>query len=171
MANSQADGATALGVIVSIFFAPVTGGASLLGIPAVLGARAIRAARDNADNYNNEEEDRPMRSLVPYRPFPMRSFCDDRMLDIPQLGRFDQIGQIAPLDPDAILADYNPSGFRRLQERRSDETFLLGVTRSFAPAVEAMVLRHPCPRHLHVSGRVRRTFFGGTKFDFDVDIS
>ena len=161
MANNQVNEITAIGICFCAVTAPITGGLSLFGIPAFLGARAIRANLD-AKKKQERKENSSMRSLVPfgnsnnYPPtnfssFPLIKTNDDQILS-------------------AILATKEPLELINLRKRKNDEDFLLGIAQSVAPAVEAMVLRHPNPRRLRVRGSVGKNIWGGTRFNFDIDV-
>lgn len=62
MAGNPADAITGSGILFCLLTAPVTGGASLLGIPALLGARAVRASLDK----QRETGRNTMFDLAPY---------------------------------------------------------------------------------------------------------
>ncbi len=170
MANKQADDLTVIGIGFCVLTAPITGGLSLFGIPGFLGARALRSNLD-AKKESKKKEDSSVRSLVPYRTNPMiPQITDYCSYSSPEISNFISAYPRIDLISDAILAKEKPSQLIDLRKRIADEDFLLGVTQSMAPAVEEMVLRHPSPKRLRVRGNVRRTIWGGTKFNFDVDI-
>lgn len=141
-----------------------TGVGAPLGLILVgLGLAGVKAMEvvEHIPDDEEESEDAHMNSLVPYR----------QLYDPPYLPSTNIFPSSDLGDPLLPLAKERPSSTLRFLERKEDEGFLSDIARSNAQSVLAMVERHPNPRHLRVTGSVRRTFFGGTKFKFDAVVS
>ncbi|MBU3934760.1 hypothetical protein KKC00_02260 [Patescibacteria group bacterium] len=164
MANNVANSAFTGGIIVSIAGAGVTGGISLLGIPALCVARVFRAALDK--KAQKEERRREMNgSLVPFNPLGNYGLNE-------YYGRPDPfINQVAlgrTLDPDLGLALFEKTAREMAQARLLDSAARILDTSS----VTEMVRRHRSPpSQITVNVSSRRTIFGGHKSRIKIKIS
>ena len=116
MSNSQADAATVLGILASIAFAPLTGGASLLGIPAMLGARAVRAVRDSSgyegwsDDTETTSSSSSYRQTIDFSPRDRLDFDFRPLRNLPETP-----SPIFSLRPNVPYEDLSDRDFRPLR--------------------------------------------------------
>jgi len=123
MSNSQADAATVLGILASIAFAPLTGGASLLGIPAMLGARAVRAVRDSSgyegwsDDTETTSSSSSYRQTIDFSPRDRLDFDFRPLRNLPETPS--PIFSLRPTVPYEDLSDRDFRPLRNLPETPS----------------------------------------------------
>ncbi len=156
-ANQEASRAMFVGMGICVVMAPATGGASLLGLPLLLGARGVRGIMDDAcddeGEDNSEQEDSDMGGLVPYRGRELACLDDDFPL---------MTGLGSSFRPDArtVLAGVEPSlAARVLRDDREAETVRRAVS-DLSPALYEMSRKHPHPERLCVEARSGKRWFG-----------
>lgn len=158
MANRRANELTLFGIVVAFAAAPITGGASLLGLPAVLAARGVRAKLDELERNSREKEED---SDMYYRSD----------LNYPIVSGLPSVSY--PIIPDSrsVLAKTNPDKAAKVFLRDNDSELMKKAIDSLSPSVLEMVRNRPGCSHIGVRMRAgRRGLFGWGDFYCDIDI-
>ena len=164
MSKKIADASTALGLLATIVLAPVSGGASLmLGAPALLFARFIRAEKDKEEE--NRRKEKSMRSLVPYRQLPINLGSNEFSNN-----DFFPMMQRSPSSRE-VLAALDCKGLLAQMERETDADLLSKVVSSHAPAIYQLVANNPSATRIRTKASVSPRLFGGMKITFESEIS
>jgi len=163
--NGAVDAVTGLGLIGSVIAAPLTGGLSLLGIPALGVARLVRHHKDeNKESSEMNQGEISMNTQFPTQfPIVTRRPLNDDLCWNPSLGN-----QL--IDHRSILADRTPHRFLSVIRDEVGADTVKSTMEALAPSCYEMVRQKPTSR-LCGSVKINRTFFLGRIKGVSFDIS